>query len=130
KLPGVRCSTLKTECRSLLCLMIMPGRSWVAGIAITEGAPYRICCVSLDRLRKAFERNRRPREHMAAAAAVGLSSDFRWFVGFWEFADFGSMSAWLRSCPATCHSPAGNDFCFSVSVALSAVKASALLRDD
>src|SRR5678809_1023088 len=34
RLPGVRCSTLKTECRSLLCLMIMPGRSWVAGIAI------------------------------------------------------------------------------------------------
>src|ERR1022692_5057630 len=34
KLPGVRCSTLKTECRSLLCLMIMPGRSWVAGIDI------------------------------------------------------------------------------------------------
>src|SRR5579864_2197257 len=32
KFPGVRCSTLKTECRSLLCLMIMPGRSWVAGI--------------------------------------------------------------------------------------------------
>src|SRR5579862_7163450 len=34
RFPGVRCSTLKTECRSLLCLMIMPGRSWVAGIAI------------------------------------------------------------------------------------------------
>src|SRR5690242_5045367 len=32
KLPGVRCSTLNTECRSLLCLMIMPGRSCVAGI--------------------------------------------------------------------------------------------------
>src|SRR2546426_9942540 len=36
RLPGVRCSTLKTECRSLLCLMIMPGRSWVAGIAIAK----------------------------------------------------------------------------------------------
>src|SRR5437588_12897987 len=36
RLPGVRCSTLKTECRSLLCLMIMPGRSWVAGMAIAE----------------------------------------------------------------------------------------------
>src|SRR5262245_27027429 len=34
RLPGVRCSTLNTECRSLLCLMIMPGRSWVAGIDI------------------------------------------------------------------------------------------------
>src|SRR5205807_8034092 len=34
RLPGVRCSTLKTECRSLLCLMIMPGRIWVAGIDI------------------------------------------------------------------------------------------------
>src|SRR5580700_4311315 len=32
RLPGVLCSTLKTECRSLLCLIIMPGRSWVAGI--------------------------------------------------------------------------------------------------
>src|SRR5262245_550416 len=41
KLPGVRCSTLNTECRSLLCLMIMPGRSWVAGIDIAE-------CFSLD----------------------------------------------------------------------------------
>src|SRR5579863_2366435 len=40
RLPGVRCSTLKTECRSLLCLMIMPGRSWVAGIAISEKTPY------------------------------------------------------------------------------------------
>src|ERR1700757_3191062 len=36
RLPGVRCSTLKTECRSLLCLMIMPGRSWVAGIDIAR----------------------------------------------------------------------------------------------
>src|SRR5579859_3533444 len=36
RLPGVRCSTLKTECRSLLCLMIMPGRSCVAGIDIAE----------------------------------------------------------------------------------------------
>src|SRR6266436_5364890 len=34
RLPGVRCSTLKTECRSLLCLMIIPGRIWVAGIDI------------------------------------------------------------------------------------------------
>src|SRR5271156_1597686 len=34
RFPGVRCSTLKTECKSLLCLMIMPGRSWVAGIDI------------------------------------------------------------------------------------------------
>src|SRR5450432_4719090 len=34
RLPGVRCSTEKTECRSLLCLMIMPGRSCVAGIDI------------------------------------------------------------------------------------------------
>src|SRR5580700_10397636 len=34
RLPGVRCSTLNTECRSLLCLMIMPGRIWVAGIDI------------------------------------------------------------------------------------------------
>jgi hypothetical protein len=34
KLPGVRCSTANTECRSLLCLMIMPGRIWVAGIDI------------------------------------------------------------------------------------------------
>src|SRR5208283_5225857 len=31
---GVRCSTLNTECKSLLCLMTMPGRSCVAGIAI------------------------------------------------------------------------------------------------
>src|SRR5690242_5992256 len=36
RLPGVRCSTEKTECRSLLCLMIMPGRSWVAGIDIVK----------------------------------------------------------------------------------------------
>src|ERR1700736_564329 len=36
KLPGVRCSTLKTVCSSLLCLMIMPGRICVAGIAIKE----------------------------------------------------------------------------------------------
>src|SRR5579864_5375319 len=36
RFPGVRCSTLNTECRSLLCLMIMPGRSWVAGIDIAS----------------------------------------------------------------------------------------------
>src|SRR5690349_728905 len=36
KLPGVRCSTLNTEHKSLLCLMTMPGRIWVAGIAITK----------------------------------------------------------------------------------------------
>src|SRR5271157_3010493 len=34
KLPGVRCSTLNTECKSLLCLITMPGRNCVAGIAI------------------------------------------------------------------------------------------------
>src|SRR3954465_80513 len=34
RFPGVLCSTLNTECRSLLCLMIIPGRSWVAGIDI------------------------------------------------------------------------------------------------
>src|SRR5512142_2771375 len=39
KLPGVRCSTLKTECRSLLCLITMPGRSWVAGIAMLKLSP-------------------------------------------------------------------------------------------
>src|SRR6185437_7343945 len=38
RLPGVRCSTLNTECRSLLCLMIIPGRSWVAGIDICGNA--------------------------------------------------------------------------------------------
>src|SRR6476659_7740371 len=38
RLPGVRCSTLNTECRSLLCLIIIPGRSWVAGIAIGGNA--------------------------------------------------------------------------------------------
>src|SRR5215813_8720979 len=32
RLRGVRCSTENTECKSLLCLMIIPGRSWVAGI--------------------------------------------------------------------------------------------------
>src|SRR5580765_5472565 len=53
KLPGVRCSTLKTECRSLLCLMIMPGRSWVAGIAI---AGY----VSLSFLRLHWRKAGRP----------------------------------------------------------------------
>src|SRR6266850_2227481 len=36
RLPGVRCSTLNTPCKSLLCLMIMPGRSCVAGIAIIK----------------------------------------------------------------------------------------------
>src|SRR5271156_1131799 len=36
RFPGVRCSTLKTVCSSLLCLMIMPGRICVAGIAIKE----------------------------------------------------------------------------------------------
>src|SRR5215813_10650038 len=36
RFPGVRCSTLKTRCRSLLCLMIMPGRIWVAGMAIRK----------------------------------------------------------------------------------------------
>src|SRR5207248_6740857 len=98
------CSTLNTECRSLLCLMIMPGRSWVAGIAITEGAPYRIWCVPFDSSGKAFERNRRPREHMAAAAAVGLSSDFRRFVGFWEFADFNPCRRGCVLAPNLSHS--------------------------
>src|SRR6478609_326437 len=45
RLPGVRCSTLNTECRSLLCLMIMPGRSWVAGIAIAGNSPYEFMAV-------------------------------------------------------------------------------------
>src|SRR5437868_3669996 len=36
RLPGVRCSTLNTECRSLLCLMTMPGRNCVAGIAMQK----------------------------------------------------------------------------------------------
>src|ERR1700751_1589925 len=45
RLPGVRCSTLKTECRSLLCLMIMPGRSWVAGIDIARNSP---CTIAVE----------------------------------------------------------------------------------
>ena len=45
KFPGVRCSTLKTVCNSLLCLMIMPGRICVAGIAIRE----KLLHLSLDR---------------------------------------------------------------------------------
>src|SRR5277367_1429040 len=39
RLPGVRCSTEKTACSSLLCLMIMPGRICVAGIAIKGRTP-------------------------------------------------------------------------------------------
>src|SRR5713226_3306433 len=46
RFPGVRCSTLNTECRALLCLMIMTGRSWVAGMAICK-------MLSLDYLRLA-----------------------------------------------------------------------------
>src|SRR5581483_5988048 len=46
RFPGVRCSTLNTECRSLLCLMIMPGRSWVAGMAIAVESPYKLLSVS------------------------------------------------------------------------------------
>src|SRR5271169_3239615 len=34
RFPGVRCSTENTECKSLLCLITMPGRNCVAGIAI------------------------------------------------------------------------------------------------
>src|SRR5215472_6734453 len=45
KLPGVRCSTLNTECRSLLCLMIMPGRNWVAGIDIAQNSP---CTIAVE----------------------------------------------------------------------------------
>src|SRR5882672_5249042 len=45
RLPGVRCSTLKTECRSLLCLMIMPGRSCVAGIDIGQDSP---CTIAVE----------------------------------------------------------------------------------
>src|ERR1700761_5414882 len=36
RLPGVLCSTLKTVCNSLLCLMTIPGRICVAGIAIEK----------------------------------------------------------------------------------------------
>src|SRR5215831_16816439 len=45
KLPGVRCSTLNTECRSLLCLMIMPGRNCVAGIDIAQNSP---CTIAVE----------------------------------------------------------------------------------
>src|SRR3954464_13406697 len=48
RLPGVRCSTLNTECRSLLCLMIMPGRSWVAGIDIAGLLLLLVCRNSLE----------------------------------------------------------------------------------
>src|ERR1700733_5673058 len=50
RLPGVRCSTLKTVCSSLLCLMIMPGRICVAGIAIKEKLlHYLLNCVTAQR---------------------------------------------------------------------------------
>src|ERR1700733_2372802 len=49
RLPGVRCSTLNTECRSLLCLMIIPGRSWVAGIDIDDESPLTIAILRLHR---------------------------------------------------------------------------------
>src|ERR1700751_2686791 len=47
KLPGVRCSTLKTVCSSLLCLIIIPGLICVAGIAIKE----KLLHLSLDWLK-------------------------------------------------------------------------------
>src|SRR5262244_4032591 len=53
KFPGVRCSTLNTECRSLLCLMIMPGRSWVAGIAIAESISFIAGCGGVGGKRQA-----------------------------------------------------------------------------
>src|SRR5579864_8500900 len=40
RFPGVRCSTLKTECSSPLCLMTMPGRICVAGIDIASNSPW------------------------------------------------------------------------------------------
>src|SRR5215468_8087506 len=43
RLPGVRCSTENTECKSLLCLMIMPGRSWVAGIDMRVNVSSKSC---------------------------------------------------------------------------------------
>src|SRR5580700_10703459 len=63
RLPGVRCSTLKTECRSSLCLMIMPGRSWVAGIDIA----------GLNLLTIFQELLRAGREALSAAPMANLS---------------------------------------------------------
>src|SRR5208283_762180 len=76
RLPGVRCSTLNTECKSLLCLMIMPGRSWVAGIDIA----------GLHLLHSARNSGQRGRsgarlwpagvELAGASAALGIKSSF------------------------------------------------------
>src|SRR6195256_5339071 len=52
KFPGVRCSTAKTECRSLLCLIIMPGRSWVAGMDMDKNL--------LEKCSRPAEDKRRP----------------------------------------------------------------------
>ncbi|PYV85734.1 MAG: hypothetical protein DMG93_00430 [Acidobacteria bacterium] len=66
---------------------------------------------------------------MAAAAAVGLRSDFRWFVGFWEFADFNPCRHGCVLAPQPVTLQQGTISAFLCPLLLSAVKASALLRD-
>src|SRR5215469_3714090 len=72
RLPGVRCSTLKTECRSLLCLIIMPGRSCVAGMAIDY-------CLSLVYLRQIAAGRR------TGTAKLPVWANFRILYGLVEF---------------------------------------------
>src|SRR5690348_8086410 len=81
RLPGVRCSTLKTRCSWSLCLMIMPGRSWVAGIA----------------MRKLLEENRNhsaekfgPMPSIDCNLAQGASVLQRVVNGLKDFAEYGA----------------------------------------
>src|ERR1700683_2557445 len=74
RLPGVRCSTLNTECKSLLCLMIMPGRSWVAGIDIAVLHLLTVCWNSGQRGRS-----------LGLPPHLELTPILHREDGFWEF---------------------------------------------
>src|SRR5271169_3787289 len=91
RLPGVRCSTLNTECKSLLCLMIMPGRSWVAGIDIA----------GLHLLHSA--RNSGQRGRSMASAALGINASFYTGGG-----GYGNSGPCCPCCQILTHSGAGD----------------------
>src|SRR5271169_4677021 len=80
RLPGVRCSTLNTECKSLLCLMIMPGRSWVAGIDIA--GLHLLHSARNSGQRGRFRGPRQARFRPVGVDAAGASAAFRINVHF------------------------------------------------
>src|SRR4051794_36022500 len=75
--PGVRCSTLNTWCRSLLCIMTAPGRSRVAVMAMNTSPKVLLDDSPPDRAAQGgAQRQEQPTDFTRAPADKAANADW------------------------------------------------------